>query len=58
MPNPQELLPSISIIDCNGLVADDGSAAIARWVGKPSTSLPAGTQIIRGIDPQRVLGIA
>ena len=58
MPAPHELLPPIAIIDCNGFVADDGSAAIAPWVGRPPTSLPPGTQIIRGIDPRLVVGPA
>ena len=56
VPAPLDLLPWIVLVDDNGLIVDDGSAAIARWIGKPPSSLPVFVQIIRGIDPRLVVG--
>ena len=40
IPALQELVPWIVVVDDDGLVVDDGSAVIERWIGKPPSSLP------------------
>ncbi|MBX9677751.1 MAG: hypothetical protein K2X38_03225 [Gemmataceae bacterium] len=51
-------VPAIAVVDDGGQVVDDGSIGITPWIGRTPTSLPTGTQIIRGIDFRRVLGVA
>lgn len=58
LPAPQDLVPWIAAVDENGFVLDDGTPAIKGWVGKPESSLPEATQIIRGVDPLLVFGSA
>ncbi|MFO0863665.1 MAG: hypothetical protein U0744_03225 [Gemmataceae bacterium] len=56
VPAPQDLLPWIVVVNDNGLIVDDGSAAVSRCIGKPPSSLPVFVQVIRGIDPRLVVG--
>ena len=48
----------IACVDANGLIYDNGSAVCRPWVGRHSSELPAGVQVLRGVDPREILGDA
>jgi hypothetical protein len=46
----------LAFVNDEGRVLDSGSETVKPWVGRDARELPGGVQLIRGVDPQQVLG--
>jgi hypothetical protein len=49
---------SLVCVDEEGCILDDGTAEIQPWVGMHQDDLPFAVQVIVGVDPLVVLGLA
>ena len=50
--------PSLACVDEAGCILDDGTAEMRPWVGMRQDDLPFAVQVIVGVDPLVVLGLA